>query len=116
MSGGARSGQVTGCGAGWGPGTTAEVRGTAVRLEAGSSAAFGIRVGAVHALGGGSAASGVAAALREGLRSAAEQVPGAELVPGLAVGDTTLITSKTDEQMREASLTHLVAVSGANCE
>ena len=56
-----------------------------------------------------------AALLRVGLREAAAREPGAELVPGLAVGDTGLIGDALAEQMRESSLTHLTAVSGANC-
>lgn len=37
------------------------------------------------------------------------------LVAGLAIGDTSLIDTELLEQMRTVSLTHLTAVSGANC-
>ena len=37
------------------------------------------------------------------------------LVAGLAIGDTSLIDAELLEQMRTVSLTHLTAVSGANC-
>ena len=37
------------------------------------------------------------------------------LVAGLAVGERTLLSEKTSENMRRVALTHLVAVSGANC-
>lgn len=37
------------------------------------------------------------------------------LVAGLAIGDTSLIDDELLEQMRTVSLTHLTAVSGANC-
>ncbi len=37
------------------------------------------------------------------------------LVAGLAIGDTSLIDAEFLEQMRTVSLTHLTAVSGANC-
>ncbi|MEY3888990.1 MAG: hypothetical protein RI931_112 [Actinomycetota bacterium] len=37
------------------------------------------------------------------------------LVAGLAIGDTSLIDGELLEQMRTVSLTHLTAVSGANC-
>ncbi len=37
------------------------------------------------------------------------------LVAGLAVGERTLLSDKTSENMRKVALTHLVAVSGANC-
>ncbi len=37
------------------------------------------------------------------------------LVAGLAVGDTSLLSDQTKAQMKILSLTHLTAVSGANC-
>lgn len=37
------------------------------------------------------------------------------LVAGLAIGDTSMLSSTTKEQMKTLSLTHLTAVSGANC-
>jgi len=37
------------------------------------------------------------------------------LVAGLAVGERTLLSDQTSENMRRVALTHLVAVSGANC-
>ncbi|MGW4930387.1 ComEC/Rec2 family competence protein [Agromyces sp. NPDC004153] len=40
---------------------------------------------------------------------------GAALVPGLAIGDTTSVGAELDEAMRASSLSHLTAVSGANC-
>jgi len=63
---------------------------------------------------------GVAAAggqLRRGLVSAARGLPapGSELVPGLAVGDTSLVSPELDAAMKSSSLSHLTAVSGANC-
>ena len=39
----------------------------------------------------------------------------AGLVAGLAVGERTLLSEQTSENMRKVALTHLVAVSGANC-
>ena len=39
----------------------------------------------------------------------------AGLVAGLAVGDTTRLSSLSSETMKVVSLTHLTAVSGANC-
>ena len=58
-----------------------------------------------------------AADLRKRLVEAAASLPGLgnELVPGLAVGDTTLVSQGLDADMKTVSLTHLVAVSGANC-
>ncbi|MBL3698108.1 ComEC/Rec2 family competence protein [Leucobacter luti] len=91
------------------------VRGVPVRLDAGSGAAFGIRIVAAAAEKSDGSLATAAADLRARLRDAAAATPGAALVPGLAVGDTSLVAAQTDRQMRDASLTHLVAVSGANC-
>lgn len=38
-----------------------------------------------------------------------------ELLPGLAIGDTSAVDPGLVDAMRETSLSHLVAVSGANC-
>ena len=48
-------------------------------------------------------------------RSRAFPSPGAGLVPGLAVGDTSAVAPELDAAMKESSLSHLTAVSGANC-
>ncbi|GAA1952056.1 ComEC/Rec2 family competence protein [Microbacterium deminutum] len=58
-----------------------------------------------------------AADLRRGLVAAVEGLPapGAGLVPGLAVGDTSAVDQQLDADMKESSLSHLTAVSGANC-
>lgn len=54
--------------------------------------------------------------LREGLllRSQANGGDAGALLPGLSLGDTTAVSSSLEEAMRRASLSHLVAVSGAN--
>ncbi|MCK8477812.1 ComEC/Rec2 family competence protein [Microbacterium aurugineum] len=41
--------------------------------------------------------------------------PGAGLLPGLAVGDTRAVTPELNDDMRTSGLSHLTAVSGANC-
>jgi competence protein ComEC len=41
--------------------------------------------------------------------------PGAGLLPGLAIGDTSAVTRQLDADMKVSSLSHLTAVSGANC-
>ena len=58
-----------------------------------------------------------AGALRAGLREAAGVLPEEErgLLPGLVVGDTSALPAPLEEDFRTAGLTHLVAVSGANC-
>ncbi|QEW04859.1 DUF4131 domain-containing protein [Microbacterium lushaniae] len=57
------------------------------------------------------------AQLRRGLADAAARLPppGAALIPGLALGDTAAVDATLEESMRSAALTHLTAVSGANC-
>jgi competence protein ComEC len=41
--------------------------------------------------------------------------PGAGLLPGLAIGDTSAVAPSLDADMKVASLSHLTAVSGSNC-
>ncbi len=41
--------------------------------------------------------------------------PGGGLLPGLAIGDTTRVPKSLDLAMTTSSLSHLTAVSGANC-
>lgn len=55
--------------------------------------------------------------LREGLADAASRLggDGGALVPGLAIGDTSAVSDELRAAMTAASLTHLTAVSGANC-
>ena len=59
----------------------------------------------------------VAADLRGGLVDAVRGLPepGAGLLPGLAVGDTSIVGEELDAAMKVSSLAHLTAVSGANC-
>lgn len=58
-----------------------------------------------------------AADLRRGFAAAAAELDGdgAALVPGLAIGDTSAVGAELDAAMKASSLTHLTAVSGANC-
>lgn len=59
----------------------------------------------------------VAADLRAGLVQQARLLPGdgGALLPGLAIGDTAAVDAGLRDAMRAASLSHLTAVSGANC-
>jgi len=41
--------------------------------------------------------------------------PGGSLLPGLAIGETSRVPEQLDAAMKAASLSHLTAVSGANC-
>jgi len=55
--------------------------------------------------------------LRAGFSTAAQALPGAggSLLPGLAIGDVSELEPGLDEAMKLSSLSHLTAVSGANC-
>ncbi|MET4782318.1 ComEC/Rec2 family competence protein [Glaciihabitans sp. UYNi722] len=55
--------------------------------------------------------------LRAGFRDAASALPGdgGRLLPGLAIGDTSAVDAQLDAAMKATSLSHLTAVSGANC-
>ncbi len=55
--------------------------------------------------------------LRAGLRRAADDLPDGPrgLLPGLVVGDVSQLDPSLEADFRTTGLTHLVAVSGANC-
>jgi competence protein ComEC len=55
--------------------------------------------------------------MRDRFRAAAAALPGdgGDLLPGLAVGDEREVSETLDEAMKASSLSHLTAVSGANC-
>jgi competence protein ComEC len=48
-------------------------------------------------------------------RAAALPGDGGALLPGLAIGDVNAVSSDLDSAMKASSLSHLTAVSGANC-
>ena len=58
------------------------------------------------------------APVRAALMHATATLPGVggQLVAGLTIGDTSRVSESLDVAMKQASLTHLVAVSGANCQ
>jgi competence protein ComEC len=99
-------------------GAAISARGTAAESRPGERAVLVIRATRgleVTARATGPAA--VASGLRQGLVAVASGLPGggAGLVPGLAVGDTSAVSAELDAAMKESSLAHLTAVSGANC-
>ncbi|CAN5317375.1 hypothetical protein BH09ACT6_BH09ACT6_02690 [soil metagenome] len=55
--------------------------------------------------------------LRDSFRESSVGLPGAgaQLVPGLAIGDVSLVSDELDTSMTTSGLSHLTAVSGANC-
>ncbi|BDZ46618.1 ComEC/Rec2 family competence protein [Naasia aerilata] len=58
-----------------------------------------------------------ASALRRGFTATAGELPGdgGQLLPGLAIGDDSRVPPDLTGDMRRSSLSHLTAVSGANC-
>jgi competence protein ComEC len=92
--------------------------GSAHRTDPGERAVLSVtamRGVAVEAPPTGLAAVG--GALRRGLVAATADLPapGAGLIAGLAVGDTSGVDPQLDAAMKTSSLSHLTAVSGANC-
>ena len=98
-------------------GSAAAIEGTAFHADAGDRAVLVFRVTRVVAASDPSGVLGVAAWLRARMLAGVEGMPqpAAGLIPGLAVGDTGAVTGELDAAMKDASLTHLTAVSGANC-
>ncbi|MDQ1514106.1 MAG: competence protein ComEC [Microbacteriaceae bacterium] len=88
------------------------------RADPGDSAAYwASAVGPVRLLSAAPWPLRTAAALRAGLVVRASRLPGdgGALLPGLAIGDTSLVPGDLDQAMKDSSLSHLTAVSGANC-
>lgn len=58
-----------------------------------------------------------AGALRRAFLEASSSLPsyGGQLIPGLAIGDTSRVSEQLSNFMKSVSLTHITAVSGANC-
>ncbi len=98
-----------------GPGTHLQVRGKPAPGKPSSSTAWSISVRSLEVRSPASGWNAAASALRAGIVAAAASIPHAALVPGFAVGDTSLVSEELSADMLETGLTHLTAVSGANC-
>lgn len=98
-------------------GSRVTVRGSARQTDAGDRAVLIVFATAVKVDAPPPGALGATANLRQDFVERASTLPGAGagLVPGLAVGDTSGVSDELNEQMRTSSLSHLTAVSGANC-
>lgn len=100
------------------PGSSARVRGTLTAAEPSRVESYAVNVVEIEHVPRTpmfERYAHILTSLREGLVVASGQISTAQLVPGFAVGDTTLVTDELDVAMKETSLTHLIAVSGANC-
>jgi competence protein ComEC len=84
------------------------------RRRAGADARLEVRALQLGAIRG--AVPRVAARIHHGLRHATATIDAraAAIVRGLAIGDVTAIDPGTEEALRRAGLSHLVAVSGSN--
>jgi competence protein ComEC len=99
-------------------GALVQIRGTARAAPAGDRAVLWVRGSrGVEVLAPADGVLAAAAALRRGLidSTVGLPAPGAGLIPGLAVGDTSAVSVELDVAMKQSSLSHLTAVSGANC-
>ncbi len=99
-------------------GSLLRVTGSVAATEPGHSAAFLVFLrGNASRAGAPAPLLVVADAVRRDFREAASGLPGdgGDLLPGLAIGDTSSVSPALDDAMKTSSLSHLTAVSGANC-
>lgn len=97
-------------------GARVSIRGTIKPADTGRRAALEVRA-TTTVTAPPSGVFAAAAALRTGLLAQTKGLPqpGAGLIAGLAVGDTSGVDAELDAAMKASSLSHLTAVSGANC-
>ncbi|GGS47540.1 competence protein ComEC [Planobispora rosea] len=99
------------------PSQRVEIRGRFKPAEPGELLAAVMLVrGPPRVLSGPSWVQRTAGALRAGLREAADVLPADRrgLLPGMVVGDVSRMEEKVAADFKEAGLSHLLAVSGAN--
>ncbi|MCK2031939.1 ComEC/Rec2 family competence protein [Microbacterium sp. KSW4-4] len=98
-------------------GAQVRVTGESAQTDPGERAVLVVFVTAGMVEGSAPGLFGFAADLRRSFVERATRLPepGAGLLPGLAVGDTTAVPAAVDVDMRTSGLSHLTAVSGANC-
>ncbi|MDQ1084108.1 MULTISPECIES: ComEC/Rec2 family competence protein [Microbacterium] len=100
-----------------GMGSAVQLSGRAVPAASGERAALVVRADEVVAAAEPGGVWAWLESVRDGLVASTRGLPqpGAGLVPGLAVGDTSSLDPATETAMTASSLSHLTAVSGANC-
>jgi len=99
-------------------GSLLRVTGTVQAADPGEDVAFLVFVrGFSERAGAPPPLLAAADAVRRDFRNAASGLPGdgGALLPGLAIGDTSSVSPVLSDAMKTASLSHLTAVSGANC-
>ena len=104
-------------GAGFDLGARIRVVGEASATDAGERSALVVFASEAEIIAPASGVFGMAATAKEMFteRSLRLPEPGAGLLPGLAVGDTRAVSTTLNDDMRTSGLSHLTAVSGANC-
>ncbi|WP_353813947.1 ComEC/Rec2 family competence protein [Agromyces sp. SYSU T00266] len=102
---------------GLGFGSSVIVEGRLAGLPSSSRAAYRLSAARILEVGPAPPWTAWTHPLREGLAEASARLggDGGALVPGLAIGDTSRVSDGLGAAMTLASLTHLTAVSGANC-
>lgn len=101
-----------------GIGVTLTVRGTITAADPGDRIAFLLfATGEPHVVEGAPWFLAGVNSLREEFSARTASLPGAagDLLPGLSIGDTSAVSDTLDSAMKVSSLSHLTAVSGANC-
>lgn len=98
-------------------GARIRVVGEAAATDAGERSALVVFANDAEVIEPASGVFAVAAALKRAFveRSLRLPEPGSGLLPGLAVGDTRAVSAELNDDMRTSGLSHLTAVSGANC-
>ena len=99
-------------------GSSLRVTGTLQAAKPGEDVAFLVfPQGSAERAGAPPPLLAAADAVRRDFREAASGLPGdgGALLPGLAIGDTSSVSATLDAAMKTSSLSHLTAVSGANC-
>lgn len=98
-------------------GARVRVKGEAAATDPGERSALVVFAEAASVEVPASGVLAVAADIRSAFvaRSLRLPEPGAGLLPGLAVGDTRAVSTQLSDDMRASGLSHLTAVSGANC-
>jgi competence protein ComEC len=98
-------------------GARIRVVGEASATDAGERTALVVFATEAEVIAPAAGVFGAAADLRQAFIERSSQLPepGAGLLPGLAVGDTRAVDQELNDDMRTSGLSHLTAVSGANC-
>lgn len=104
-------------GEGFDLGAEVRVLGEAETTDAGERSALVVFATEAEVVRAAEGVFGVAAGARQAFIARATRLPepGAGLLPGLAVGDTRAVSEELNADMRSTGLSHLTAVSGANC-